>query len=220
MNDKTAALAKAPWPVDSVDPVRREVRITGKYVHPKLWDRAGIIGLVVAVLATIVYAGANRDSMDGAELFTAVAMFAIFGGPFILVAAALPVYFLVRRKLDVTITADAIKVGRKTYPRNVDIEFSVQAHRKALKEAEKPRPDRTWMNAIEVVMRYGEARVSIAEMRQRDREKAVALVFRLGRTCERFEAIMAQAAGEAMPVAAGQPAAPAAGDFGPAPDVR
>lgn len=218
MDDKTAALAKASWPVDTVDTDKGEAHITGKYVYPKLSDRAALVGFLAFIVTTIVVGPIGTKGMDAGEVFGNYVVAAIFPGMFIWLAVGFLAYWLMRRNVNVTITFDAIRIGRKAYPRNVPIEFSVQAHRKALREAEKLRPNSTWMNAIEVVMRYGEQRVTIAEMRRRDEEKAIALVIRIQNWCDRFDAIMAQAAKQ-VKAGAESPAAPA-GEFGPAPDIR
>jgi hypothetical protein len=221
MNQQAAALAKASWPVDTVFPDKGEVHITGRYVYPKLSDRAALVGLAAFVVASFVIGPVGTEGIPADVKPGYIFQNVLYIAPPIGFVAAFIAYWMMRRDLNVTITSDAIRFGRQAYPRNVPIEFSVQRHRKAFEQAGKPRPNRTWIHAIEVVMRYGEARVTVAEMRERDQEKATALVIRLGNTCERFGAIMAQAAGQAEPVAAAtKPAAPAAGDFGPAPDVR
>jgi len=216
MNERTAAHTKASWPVDHVDTEKGEVRISGKYVYPKQSDHAAYIGLAAAGVALVLIGTVGTAGLNAGEVFGRVATSAIFlGAPIALVVLGI-VYFFMRRNLDVTITFDAIRIGGKTYPRNVPIEFSVVRHYKAAIEEERNRPSRTYRRAIEAIMRYGEQRVTIAEMRERDQEKATALIIRMQHWCERFDAAMAQAAREMAPGAE----TVAAGDFGPAPDVR
>jgi len=217
-DEAAAALAKAPWPDDTVDTEKGEARITGKYVYPKLSDRAALVGLAVFVVASIVIGPVGTGGIPADVRPGYIFQNVLYIGTPIGFVAAFIAYWMMRRDVNVTITFDAIRIGRKTYPRNVPIEFSVQAHRNAVKEAEKPRPNKTWMNAIEVVMRYGEARVTIAEMRRRDEEKAIALIIRIQNWCDRFNAVMALAAKQ-MKAGDQAPASPE-GEFGPAPDVR
>lgn len=218
MNDKAAALAKASWPVDVVDTEKGEAHITGKYVYPKLSDRAGLIGLLGVAVVTCLVGPWGVEIRQTSDYFAGLTMTVLVIGSPAGAVIGFIAYWLMRRNVNVTITFDSIRIGRKSYPRTVPIEFSVQAHRKAVKEMEKPRPNSTWINAIEVVMRYGEKRITIAEMRRRDEEKAIALVIRMQNWCDRFDAIMSQAMRQTK--AETETLAVPTGDFGPAPDIR
>lgn len=203
MNYQSAQHGKAGWPIDTVHADEGYVHITGKHKYPMSGEYA-------------TYA------LLGVWLFLSVWWFQLapdFGQAFVWSLAGLcslglfiiPLEYLIRRNLDIKISRDAIDLYGSKFPRNVPIEFSVEPHSQTIKDPER----RTYQGAIEVVMRYGENRVSVAEFRGKDKELAIALMLRLQNWSEHFDEAIAQE---------GQHPAPAdlvaAGDFGPSPDIR
>jgi hypothetical protein len=91
-------------------------------------------------------------------------------------------------KLDVKIYKDKIvhraKGKRaKTYSRAMPIEFRVEDHAQSLQDRLKRKNRKTYHEAIEVVMQYGEVRVPIADFNLRHLEQARTLVIRLQNAC-------------------------------------
>jgi hypothetical protein len=131
------------------------------------------------------------------------------------------------QNLRLNIMADSIKFpsgwGGKTYSRMQPIEFRVEPHQKGMQEEQREartgqRASRIYREAIEVVMQYGEKRVVLAEMLQKDLEKAKALVIRLQGTCAKFDRMLAHMADEMnLPASGG---AANGGEFGPEWEVR
>ena len=92
------------------------------------------------------------------------------------------------RKLDVKIFKDKIvhrAPGKraKTYSRAMPIEFRIEEHAQSLQDRLKRKTRKTYHEAIEVVMQYGEVRVPIADFNLKDVEQARTLVFRLQNAC-------------------------------------
>lgn len=181
------------------------VHLTGVYEHPGL---------------------ANRMLMGW--IFLSILFALPTGGIGFIVALFYPLMrpSLVRsfgKKLDVKILPDRIQLGSgwgaKNYSRHMPIEFRVEQHQKAIDEeleaARGRRTSRTYREAVETVMQYGEMRIAIAELPLKAIEQAKALAFRLQTVCNSLDAAMEMAAqGRSAPVQSG------AGDFGPSPQIR
>ena len=128
------------------------------------------------------------------------------------------------KKLDVKILHDRIQLrsgwGYKNYSREMPIEFRVEQHQKAIDEelAESKtgrRKPRTYREAVETVMQYGEKRIAVAELPVKAIEQAKALAFRLQTVCNSLDAALEIAA-----QGRSAPAQGAAGDFGTSPQIR
>jgi len=222
MTDRTMQMPEARveefrsgWPKDELLPEEGAVRITGEYTDPRREERAFRNGFI---LALIVSAIAWFIVQEWSSYF----LFLLLG--------ALPLWFLLaaffymagKSNLGVKINAAEIKLAGKTYSRAAPIEFRVERHHKALQETRREqssgqRTASTFRRAIEVVMQYGEKRIVIAEMREKDQEMARALVIRLQNWCDRFDQMLIQLADKKD--AAGPPRAEA-DEFGPAPPIR
>lgn len=121
------------------------------------------------------------------------------------------------RKLDVKIFKDKIvhrAPGKraKTYSRAMPIEFRVEDHAQSLQDRLKRKNRKTYHEAIEVVMQYGEVRVPIADFNLKNLEQARTLVFRLQNACASVDMMNEYIT----------PAAPEkrrADQFDPAPDI-
>jgi len=192
MFGKKVEQAKSDWPIDSVNVQKRHVDISGDYVTPGMPGTVLVVAMLVALPLGFLTAGI---------------------GLFFLIPGVPAIWMLMKKKLRIRIDDDTVRLGGKRYQRNPDlIEFRVDRHQRAFRD--NPGEYRT---ALEVVMQYGERRIPVAEMRQKDSELAVALQHRLHGWCHGFEKIMASyEAADATPV---RPEA-TAGEFGPAPDVR
>ncbi len=126
-------------------------------------------------------------------------------------------------KLAIKVYHDRIELpgfmGWRSYSRAVPLEFRVEQHHMAADEQARARRygDKVklkYREAIEAVMQYSEKRISLADMRERDFEKARALVMRLQNVCDSVDL--------AFDDVMGVTPAPMtdAGDFGSAPDIR
>lgn len=92
------------------------------------------------------------------------------------------------RRLDVKIYKDKIihrapKKRAKTYSRAMQIEFRIEDHAQSLQDRLKRKTRKTYHEAIEVVMQYGEVRVPISDFNLKDLEQARTLVIRLQNAC-------------------------------------
>lgn len=189
MFGKKVEKAKSDWPVDRVNLKKVHVDIMGQYPAPnhenKVWGFTMLIILPGMIVAWPVALG------------MAIPVFMLFWMTF-------------KRRLNIRIRPDIIMVNGRRYAREELTEFRVEPHQRAF----KPNPG-VYERALEVVMQYGEKRITIAEMRQKEEEKALALALRLQSWCERFDEAMALKIQSEK-----QDAEPASGDFGPAPDIR
>jgi hypothetical protein len=204
--------------------------VTGSYLHPTTRRTADGFGILFGVIAFFSMISAVRSPGD---LFG----FAILA----FIIAGITSWVLrswLHKNLDIKVHPDKIMVGGrwgyKTYPRNVRMEFRVERHRKAGEEAleehrKGERQAMVYRQAVEVVLQYGERRVVLAEMREKDVEKANALAFRLQDICESQNEALQQLLNEHVrpidPVpGAWQPNLPpqrsAPGEFGPEPEIR
>lgn len=188
MFGKKIEQAKSSWPIDKVNAKAGCVEITGQYVKP---TQRGIVGLVAAGLAVPL---------------------ALTGVGIVLIIPIIPgLWMLLKSNLRIRIDNEAISIRGKRYARIPGlIEFRVGEHQRAYSD----NPG-VYANALEVVMQYGERRIVVAEMRQKDHEKATALAFRLQTWSKEFPGMMAAYQGLNR-----QAASEKGGEFGPAPDVR
>ncbi len=96
------------------------------------------------------------------------------------------------KKLDVKIRPDRVQVrsgwGYKNYARAMPMEFRVEQHQKAIDEEIRRRSSRTYREAVETVMQYGEMRIAIAELPVKEIEQAKALAFRMQTVCNSLDA--------------------------------
>jgi hypothetical protein len=195
--------------------------VTGRYLHPMTPRRAAISGGLIGLLVFLLLV----DSVREPNHFFAVVVIALIAW-----GIATPVLrSLMYKNLDIKVLPDKIMVGGrwgyKIYPRNVRMEFRVERHRKAGEEtlAEQrsgQRQNMIYRQAVEAVLQYGERRVVLAEMREKDVEQANALAFRLQNICEsQNEALRQMAEGQFSPI---EPVTKPAGsgEFGPEPELR
>lgn len=181
--------AKSDWPVDKVNVKKCHVDIDGRYPSPNHENRvAGFTALIV---------------VPGLFIMWPVAL-----------GLAIPLgwafWSMLKRRLNIRIRPDVISINGKRYALDGIREFRVEPHERAYES----NPG-LYERALEVVMQYGEKRISIAEMRHQEKEKAVALGLRLQEWVEKFEQMMSHVRQPAT-----QEAAPVRGDFGPEPDIR
>lgn len=206
--------ALADWPKTDVAK-EGGVHITGRYVPP--WIAANYDGMWALMTAIIVIAlgGAWTQLTNNGACFFVVGVF--------MMVLYLPIKYGLFRlfggNVDVRVFPDTIQMGGKTYSRQMPIEFRVEQHQKGLKEQLREnktgkRKPRTYRDALEVVMQYGEKRVPIAALPLKDIALAHALVIRLQNVCNSLDEIVRRfAAGQVAP-------AQGSGEFGPAPEVR
>lgn len=214
----SSAVPLASWP--KTKPLEGEpgLHITGKYVHPAWQNWTSKIAVGVWLSAGYFM----WDAGDTAVSLARMLILLLFVGPLCLPSY----YFLLRRNVDVKVMPKTIQVkgplGYKTYSRDYPIEFRVDHHRKAAAEEAKEieqnkKKPQIYRKAIEVVMQYGEQRITLTEMRLKDIEKAKALVIRLQNSCHSLDATMARTTvGQTSTYTPSMPTS----DFGRAPDIR
>jgi len=178
------------------------VHVTGRYVSPAL-DKIGGIFIIPGAIAGGYWAWVSTEMIVVAALGT------IAGG----VAAALIAFRLFAKRLNLKVYANRIVlpgwIGPRKYSRDMPMEFRIEQHRRAMYEK---GVNRTYRDALEVVMQYGEKRVPIAAMPQDRIELARALVIRLQNICDSID--MAKSMGGSS---SGREMI---ADFGPAPHIR
>ncbi len=189
MFKKKVEKAKSDWPTDKVNLKKLHVDILGQYPAPNHENKVFGFTLLIVVPGLFVF--------WPAALAMAVPVFMFFWMTF-------------KRRLNIRISPDMIRVNGKRYALDQIREFRVEPHQRAY----KPDPG-VYARALEVVMQYGEKRITLAEMRQKEEEKAVALMLRLQNWCEKFEELLARTRQSAQ-----EEAEPESGDFGPSPDIR
>lgn len=210
----------AAWP--KTEPLDDEgFHVTGRYLHPSTPGTVNFLSGTVAIGTFLLLLGA----IDEVAAFIGVGMIA-----FIVGCISSPVLrSMMYKNLDIKVLPDRIVVGGrwgdKTYMRDVPLEFRVERHRKAEQEAfaeqrSRERQAVVYRQAVEVVMQYGERRIVLAEMREKDIDNAHALAFRLQNICESQNEAMRQIA-----EAQYRPIEPVlrprrTGDFGPGPEIR
>lgn len=203
--------AVADWPKMTIDKRQGGVRLHGKYAGPSL-DGIGRLLFGIAVIAAMVYAlQETKDWQAPVAVAGGMIIAWLFLGRSIMISTF-------GRNLDVRILPDVIRVKRKRYDRSAVRGFRMERHHKAVKEARRERQrgkrsETTYREALEVVMDYGEKRIPIAAMPDKDERKAEALMYRLQNAVENLESIVT---GEEFEVGGTGP-----GDaFGKPPDIR
>lgn len=199
--------ALADWP-KSTPLADGGVQVSGKYDGPYFYRVREPFAFLAAAGIAIYLSLTNGDIRSGILFMVGLTV-----AWFVVLRALVNSIF--GKNVNVRVYADRIAVprliGYRTYSRTMPIEFRIDQHHRALKE----RGNATiYRQAIEVVMQYGEKRVSLAEMPQENVELARALVIRLQNTCDDL-ALIKNMAGEAA-----RTAAQSGGDFGPVPDIR
>jgi hypothetical protein len=210
----------ADWPkTKAVD--EGGFHVTGQYLHPRTPLAADALGTLVGIVAFFFMLSAIREPVD-----------LIGFGVFAFIIACITSWVLrswLHKNLNIKVYPDRIMVGGrwgyKTYPRNVRMEFRVERHRKAGEEelAEQrsgQRQNMVYRKAVEAVLQYGERRVVLAEMREKDVEQANALAFRLQNICESQNEALRQMAEDQFSPIEPVPMPARSGDFGPEPDLR
>lgn len=185
------------------------IRITGAYEQPTFGNQTG--GALLFIFAVVAFAGLRLES------WLAALMVFIVG---VVIWSKIGVSMF-GRKLDIRVYPDRIEIPArfgisKRYARELPMEFRIEQHQKAFEEERKEqrsrkRQPRTYRDAIEVVLQYGEKRVVLAEMLQKHVEMARALVIRLQNVCASVDLSIASAQ---------DTGAQRESEFGPAPDVR
>lgn len=201
--------AHADWP--SIAPIPGGIAVTGLYEGLDLGGPRFACGTVIFFVSWFL-AGISENILIG-------------------IVAAVAGFYLLNRfelrlfgeRLDVKIYPDRIELpsfsGPKLFSRELPIEFRYEQHQKAFAEEAfehrtGKRQERKYREALEVAMQYGERRIVIAEMSQKDIDMARALVIRLQNLCAEADPTTALSAGTGA-------IRPATGsDFGPAPDIR
>jgi hypothetical protein len=212
MTDTAYESTISDWPRSQMLEKEGGIRLTGKYdsIHGS-WLH---VMLVLAVTALVIFITVQATHGD----FGRKAVHVLLVFPITLPAAFFATHRLFRSNLDVKVFPDSIVINGKTYEMQPHLEFRLSQHSKAAQEEaaeirSNQRKPRTYRNAVEVVMQYGERRVVIVELDMKDMERAHALVLRLQGITEN----LAQAVAEFK---AGRAAPAAASEFGRAPDLR
>ena len=191
------------WPHMKVNAQKGVIQITGRYTAPSEWWEK-----IFPILTGVVWIGLLFIYWPAAIGVMVITVWGVFVGP--------------RQNLDIKITPDAVKFGRKNYRRGMS-EYSVEEHEKGYDEHQQEarknkRIQRIYREAIQVVMRYGEKRIAVADFKLKDKEKAGALVRRLQLLDQGqgFEQIMR----DAQPKESGAKPHVDDDEFGAPPDVR
>jgi hypothetical protein len=177
------------------------IHITGKYIAPETIPRVHF-GTFMLCLGAFVFPAAGGAGGMAFVLPAIIMFFVAFN------ETSLGTSF--GKNLDIKIFPDKIQLRDggffyKTYARKFPIEFRLDEHHKAIHEELAVRNGakrtRRYRDAVEVVMQYGEKRVSVAGFRLKEIEQAKALVIRLQNVCYNIDAAMqmAQRAQEALP---------------------
>lgn len=191
------------WPKMEPVPGERAIRLTGTYTAPSWWwsvgFRIGLLFLIIYVLlpascakfADVTHYG-DITHLSGTEVgyFT---LAWVIGGLAILIAGET---FGRRRQLRITMRPETIEINGRTYQRAEGLnQFSVEEHEKRFEEArtiQRGQGNRLYLDAMQVVMRYHERRVVIADFRDTDEDKAAALFRRLQWLDREFDRQMAE----------------------------
>jgi hypothetical protein len=128
-------------------------------------------------------------------------------------------YFGRRRALDITVTPESIRINGIKYLRRDGLnQFAIEEHERAFREAQAARNmnvSHIYRDSLQIVMRYGEKRVPIADFNRRDIRKAEALLVRLQGVTPNIEALLGASEEGAPAIDPG-----AADDFGRARAIR
>jgi hypothetical protein len=185
----------ADWPKARV--IKKEgggVHITGRYLHPSLaHNMPQVYGLIGFVLCLLVF-------VASANPFPPLLLAGLLWAFYSLWKSTMTNMF--GKKVDVRMFPDKIEVRNgffyKKYSRAVPMELRIEQHHKGLLETAKEiktgrRQKVLYRNAIEVVMQYGEVRVSMAEFEAKDIERAKALLFRMQTAMQRIDFALQEA---------------------------
>lgn len=180
--------AIADWPKMTVLKRKGGVRLHGDYPGPNLDWLANLI-FTLLLIAAMYYALTEGGGWQGAA---AVAVGMLIPYPFIWRSIMIRT---IGRNLNVTVLPDIIQVKRKRYDRSEVRGFRIERHHKAREEARQAQrnPGRVqpvYRQAVEVVMDYGEKRIPIAAMPDKDEHQAEALLYRLQNTFENLDSIV------------------------------
>lgn len=214
----------ADWPALEVRPHEQAVYIYGGYTAPSAWWSRGFpILLMLASLPGLPASCASfANSAYGGmrympDMHIAYFLIAWLAGGVVL--WLLGEYFGRKRQVKVRMTAETIEIGRRSYARGQGIQFEIDEHERAFDEAQDVRSGhagRLYLDAMQVVMRYGERWVPVAAFRRNDLRKAEALLRRL-------QALNEPRALEMLFSMSGEDEAPGPDDrddFGPAKPLR
>lgn len=189
------------------------VRLYGRFPWPGFYGVSIGLFVIVLVLAAL-YAMQEGGGPEGA-----IAVMVGLGIGYPLFWRKIMIS-MIGRPLRVEILPDVIRVKGRKYDRRHVRGFRIEDHHKGREEARRmnrrrSRSEPVYNAALEVVMDYGEQRVPIAAMPDRDERMAEALLYRLQSVHENLDAVVG---GKAVPSSG----APRGGDdaFGPPPEIR
>lgn len=180
----------ADWPRMEVVNDGSAVHITGRYTAPSWWWSYGF-PLVLALASLFVLPASCQVFMlpqYGGDLTRMPAgdagYFLLFWVVAGFVLAVVAEHYGRKRTLDIKFSREAIVIGGKRYARGLaPLEFRLEEHEMAHAEegSERRTGDRSrvYRDAHQVVMRYQERRIAIADFRRSDIRKAEALFLRL-----------------------------------------
>lgn len=208
--------ATAGWPKTRILKDQGMVHITGKYVDPDLKERSFRVGFFCWIVFVLLLFYALYPFNGGS--FTGFFFISLFSLWIFLGFLSLPWYFLKRRRINVMIGPEIIKINGKSYQRFEGTEFYFENYHKAIRDQDKMNMPSHYASALDVVMQYGERSVVIASFRGRDKEKAKALLIRLQDWSNRFDKLKDMSVEGEEPSPADQDKD--SGDFGVEPVVR
>lgn len=187
------------------------LHITDLYWRPGTVEIPGLCGLLFGAAAALTggYLAQSLTVAIVAGLATGVGVAGLMWLP--------PVRAIYGGAIDIKLYPDAMEVsfwthGGGRYARAHIAEFRIEQHQKAREEEAKERrankrQPRTYRDAVELVMQYGERRIALAAMPDKDTEMARALLFRLQSWLNN-------------PATVAAPAPAQSGPFGPPPPIR
>jgi hypothetical protein len=193
------------WPRLDVVDGGQAVRLSGTYRAPSAWWSEAfpilmllaspfLLPLSCSAVGTARYGSWDNMPAEAVVYFTGGFIVAMF--LFVAVCEQLGA----RRQLRVKVSPDAIEIDGRTYARAEGLNhFSIEEHEKAFDEERAIRRGhggRIYLDAMQVVMRYGEKRVPIAAFGKRDVRKAEALLLRLQMLNKGLEQLLGTAPGE------------------------
>lgn len=212
----------ADWPHMKFRERENALHITGKYMAPSRWWQVQFPAMIVLLSLYVLPASCASlveqvaDDKAGSvgityAFFYIVAMF---------VLTQVCKRYGRKRNLNIRITGDAIVIGGRRYGRAYPHQFTIEEHEKAFAEDKATggsRRDRIFRDAVQVVLRYGEKRIPVADFRREDIRKAEALHRRLQFIDQDFAEMLGMAAqGDLTAV----DASGARDHFGPATPIR
>jgi hypothetical protein len=177
------------WPNTEFLEKEQSLFISGTYAAPSPWWENGFPSLM-GVLFLIIAVGSCVPAVEGFYGREVTSEEGGVGGLIYLVGWAV-VYLIVagffshigrQRRLWVKMSRDVIETNGRRYARGAPHQFAIERHEKARQEAQGDRSGKgshIYRDAVQVVMRYGERRVPIAEFKEKDIRKAEALLVRL-----------------------------------------